>query len=74
MDDDFNTAGAIAVLHAVANDINQQRREGQEQKAKESAAVLVRLGAVLGLLQQDPGGVFPGGYRRPLLALRILKR
>ncbi|MDO3722597.1 cysteine--tRNA ligase [Marinobacter sp. chi1] len=54
MNDDFNTAGAISVLHAVANDINQQRREGREDEAKHSAAVLVRLGSILGLLQQDP--------------------
>ena len=58
MDDDFNTAGAIAVLHAVANEINQHRREGREEDAKQSAAILVRLGGVLGLLQQDPEAFF----------------
>ncbi|MCG7199306.1 cysteine--tRNA ligase [Marinobacter pelagius] len=58
MDDDFNTAGAIAVLHGVANEINQYRRDGNEDEAKRSAAVLVRLGAVLGLLQQDPEAFF----------------
>ncbi|WP_273204949.1 cysteine--tRNA ligase [Marinobacter subterrani] len=58
MDDDFNTAGAIAVLHAVANEINQHRRDGREEDAKRSAAVLVRLGGVLGLLQQDPEAFF----------------
>ncbi|AXS82293.1 MULTISPECIES: cysteine--tRNA ligase [Marinobacter] len=58
MDDDFNTAGAIAVLHAVANEINQHRRDGREEEAKRSAAVLVRLGGVLGLLQQDPEAFF----------------
>ncbi|WP_372986398.1 cysteine--tRNA ligase [Marinobacter sp.] len=58
MDDDFNTAGAIAVLHGVANEINQHRRDGNEDEAKNSAAVLVRLGAVLGLLQQDPEAFF----------------
>jgi len=58
MDDDFNTAGAIAALHAVANEINQHRRDGTEEQARESAAVLVRLGAVLGLLQQDPEAFF----------------
>ena len=54
MDDDFNTAGAVAVLHAVAGEIIQLRRDGQDQEARRMAAVLVRLGAVLGLLQQDP--------------------
>ncbi|HEY9121285.1 MULTISPECIES: cysteine--tRNA ligase [Marinobacter] len=58
MDDDFNTAGAIAVLHAVANEINQHRRDGRDAEARESAAVLVRLGKVLGLLQQDPEAYF----------------
>lgn len=58
MDDDFNTAGAIAVLHAVANEINQHRRDGRENDAKQSAAILVRLGGVLGLLQQDPEAFF----------------
>lgn len=58
MDDDFNTAGAIAALHAVANEINQHRRDGAEEQARQSAAVLVRLGAVLGLLQQDPEAFF----------------
>ncbi|KPP99026.1 cysteine--tRNA ligase [Marinobacter sp. HL-58] len=58
MDDDFNTAGAIAVLHAVANEINQHRREGRDEQASEQAAVLVRLGSILGLLQQDPESFF----------------
>lgn len=58
MDDDFNTAGAIAVLHAVANEVNQHRRDGRDEEAERSAAILVRLGAVLGLLQQDPEAFF----------------
>lgn len=58
MNDDFNTAGAIAVLHAVANEINLDRREGRDEKANQQAAVLVRLGGVLGLLQQDPEAYF----------------
>lgn len=58
LDDDFNTAGAIAVLHAVAAETNQHRRDGDDQAARDSAAVLVRLGKVLGLLQQDPEAFF----------------
>jgi cysteinyl-tRNA synthetase len=61
MSDDFNTAGAMAVLHSVANDINQHRRDGDEAAASEKAAVLVRLGSVLGLLQQDPEAYFQAG-------------
>lgn len=58
MDDDFNCAGAISVLHAAANDINHHRREGREDEAKNAAAVMVRLGGILGLLQQDPDAFF----------------
>ncbi len=61
MDDDFNTAGAISVLHAVAGDINQARRDHREQEACDLAAVLVRLGGILGLLQQDPEAFFQAG-------------
>ena len=68
MDDDFNTAGAIAVLHSVANEINQHRRDGAEESAKQSATVLVRLGAVLGLLQQDPEAFFQTGVAGELSA------
>jgi len=68
MDDDFNTAGAIAVLHSVANEINQYRRDGAEESAKQSATVLVRLGAVLGLLQQDPETFFQAGVAGELSA------
>jgi cysteinyl-tRNA synthetase len=58
MSDDFNCAGAISVLHALANDINQHRREGRDGEAKEAATVMIRLGAILGLLQQDPDAFF----------------
>jgi len=61
MDDDFNSAGAIAVLHSVANDINHYRREGNSDEAARSAAVLIRLGGILGLMQQDPEAFFQGG-------------
>jgi cysteinyl-tRNA synthetase len=60
MDDDFNCAGAMAILHAIAGEINQHRRDGDEIAAAASAAVLLRLGAVLGLLQQDPELFFQG--------------
>ncbi|KEF32052.1 Cysteinyl-tRNA synthetase [Marinobacter nitratireducens] len=68
MDDDFNTAGAISVLHAVAGEINQHRRDGDEEAARNSAAVLVRLGVVLGLLQQDPEAFFQSGSDDDLTA------
>lgn len=61
MDDDFNTAGANTVLHAIASEINRLRRDDDEQGAAELAGVLVRLGDVLGLLQQDPETFFQVG-------------
>lgn len=61
MDDDFNTAGANTVLHALASEINRLRRDGEEVEASRQAAVLVRLGGALGLLQQDPEAFFQSG-------------
>ncbi|WP_328185680.1 cysteine--tRNA ligase [Marinobacter sp. OP 3.4] len=71
MDDDFNTAGAISVLHGVAGDLNQARRDGDEDRIRELAAVLVRLGGVLGLLQQDPEAFFQAGVPDDLSAEQI---
>ncbi|MDI9245780.1 cysteine--tRNA ligase [Marinobacter sp. CHS3-4] len=71
MNDDFNTAGAMAVLHSVANEINQYRRDGNDDEASRSAAVLVRLGGILGLLQQDPEAYFQAGVDGELSADEI---
>ncbi|MBK1850018.1 cysteine--tRNA ligase [Marinobacter sp. 1-4A] len=58
MNDDFNCPGAISVLHGLANDINQHRREGREDEARQAARVMIRLGDVLGILQQNPDAFF----------------
>jgi cysteinyl-tRNA synthetase len=47
MDDDFNTAEAVAVLFEVANELNKSR-------APEHARLLKSLGGVLGLLEREP--------------------
>jgi cysteinyl-tRNA synthetase len=47
MDDDFNTAEALAVLFDLANEVNKT-------KSVESAALLKGLADVVGLLQRDP--------------------
>ena len=52
MDDDFNTPEALALLHELAGALNRVRAEGGDGAAE--AAGLRRLGAVLGLLQDDP--------------------
>ena len=51
--DDFNTAGAVAVLFDLVRDINRARDSGGEER-HELASLLRELGAVLGLLQDDP--------------------
>jgi len=47
MNDDFNTAGAVAVLFELASEANRS-------KSAQTAGLLKALGALLGLLQQDP--------------------
>jgi len=59
MDDDFNTAEAVAVLFDLANEVNRSQ-------SSVAAAQLKALAGVLGLLQRDPqeflqGGVSEGG-------------
>lgn len=49
MDDDFNTPEAVAVLFELANEANKQ-------KSARISGLLKSLGAVLGLLQNDPAG------------------
>lgn len=53
MDDDFNTPLALSVLHELAREINR-RRGDDPQAAERLGAVLRELGAILGLLQDDP--------------------
>lgn len=53
MDDDFNTAEALAVLFDVAREINRIRHDNPAGAAH-LAGVLRRLGGMLGLLQADP--------------------
>ncbi len=53
MDDDFNTAEAVAVLFDLANEVNRSR-------SPEAAAQLKALGQVLGLLEQAPQAFLQG--------------
>lgn len=66
MDDDFNTAGAIAVLHEMAGSVNsfleQNRAESSRQAdvlqaAAAAAQTLRRLGQVLGLFRAELPGL-----------------
>jgi len=54
MDDDFNTAEAVAVLFELANEVNRTRDAAR-------AGLLKALGGVLGLLGRDPVVFLQGG-------------
>ncbi|UCG99011.1 MAG: cysteine--tRNA ligase [Burkholderiales bacterium] len=54
MDDDFNTAGAVGELFALASEINRTRSAALARQLK-------GLGGVLGLLQRDPLEFLRGG-------------
>ncbi|MGD9984259.1 MAG: cysteine--tRNA ligase [Porticoccaceae bacterium] len=69
MDDDFNTREAIAVLQELAGQINQRAREGGETVSL--VGELLGLGAVLGLVQQDPDAYFKGRNSGPEVFFRI---
>jgi cysteinyl-tRNA synthetase len=53
MDDDFNTAEAFGVLFDLVKEINKEKAQGNEL-AGQLGALLIKLGSLLGLLQQDP--------------------
>ncbi|MEH6471969.1 MAG: cysteine--tRNA ligase [Halopseudomonas sp.] len=59
MDDDFNSAGAVSVLFELARELNKVK-EQDLMLAGRLAALLKRLGAILGLLQQDPESYLQG--------------
>jgi cysteinyl-tRNA synthetase len=54
MDDDFNTPEALAVMQGVARNLNLAKSAGIVSAASNGAATLRALGAILGVLQQDP--------------------
>ncbi|MDX1467217.1 MAG: cysteine--tRNA ligase [Halomonas sp.] len=60
MDDDFNTPEALSVLFDLARELNRARKEAPD-RAPALADELRRLGAVLGLLQQDPASFLKAG-------------
>jgi len=60
MDDDFNTALALPVLFELARDINKEKAV-DAQKASALAALLIKLGEVLGVLQGDAESFLQAG-------------
>lgn len=59
MNDDFNTPEALAVLFELAKQINKDKAENPQQ-AQENAGILVTLGEVLGIVQNNPESFFQG--------------
>jgi cysteinyl-tRNA synthetase len=60
MDDDFNTALALPVLFELAREINKEK-ELNPVKAADLAAVMIKLGEVLGILQGDAESFLQAG-------------
>ena len=54
MDDDFNTAEALAVLSGMRREINSLRQAGEVGRAAQLASQLKLLGGILGLFQLEP--------------------
>ena len=53
LNDDFNTANAVAVLFDLVRDINREKADNPE-KANSLASLLKYLAGIIGLLQTDP--------------------
>ncbi|MES9899417.1 MAG: cysteine--tRNA ligase [Sedimenticola sp.] len=53
MDDDFNTPEALAAMFELVRELNRVRKEDEAQAAA-LGAELKRLGAIIGILQDDP--------------------
>ncbi|HTR00100.1 MAG TPA: cysteine--tRNA ligase [Candidatus Acidoferrum sp.] len=79
MSDDFNTPEAIGVLFELAREINRLRQSDAAQ-ATQLAALLRKLGGLLGLLQSDAdeflrkGGAVDAALVESLLAQRLAAR
>jgi cysteinyl-tRNA synthetase len=54
MNDDFNTPEALAVLQSQARELNLAKASGDTGQAAAAAATLKKMGAILGILHQDP--------------------
>jgi cysteinyl-tRNA synthetase len=54
MDDDFNTPEALAVMQGTARELNQAKSVQDAGRSAAASATLRAMGAILGVLQQDP--------------------
>ncbi|WP_371188808.1 cysteine--tRNA ligase [Thalassotalea maritima] len=60
MNDDFNTPEALPVIFELAKEVNRIK-QSEPQKAAELTYVLVQLGAIIGIAQNDPESFFTAG-------------
>ena len=58
MNNDFNTPEAIAVLFGLSKAINKAKSEGDDSLSITLAQLLVKLGGILGILQENPDDYF----------------
>ena len=61
MEDDFSTPKAFAEMQALVTEINKAKAAGETERAARLAAMLRKLGKILGLFQRDPEEYFRGG-------------
>jgi cysteinyl-tRNA synthetase len=58
MDDDFNTAEGLAAMQECASALNKAKTAGDAGRSTALAAALLEMGAVTGLLREDPESWF----------------
>jgi cysteinyl-tRNA synthetase len=78
MDDDFNSSVAVSVLFDLAHDINKGRISDPAQAASR-AALLRKLGGILGILQRRPEDFFrseapAGGLSNEAIEMLVQQR
>ena len=61
MDDDFNTPLALSVLSDVRQSLNKAREAEHDKQSAYYAGLLLSMGDILGLLQQNPDVFLTGG-------------
>ncbi|MGH8494846.1 MAG: cysteine--tRNA ligase [Gammaproteobacteria bacterium] len=66
MNDDFNTAEALASLQMLAREINSARAANDIARAAALGATLRHLGGILGIAQEDPEAFLKGSEREGL--------
>jgi cysteinyl-tRNA synthetase len=71
MDDDFNTAEALALFQQLAGALNTAKAGGDEAGAAMLASTLRELGGVLGVLQAEPDAWLQSGGRMPAAGASI---